>query len=327
LGAAFANGESEGTLAAYGLNGKRRVLARLPEPVELCGIGPARQALLRVTTKLDTAFAKPADASEARPLQVDAMPVAITSDGRGLILQSQWLQDEPSKVWVQELKGDSAPILLGRGGVIGISPDGKWVGVVRPPLVSVLIPVDAGQEEELHAPGIRQPFLMGWHPDGRLLIRENSRDSNSERLYLWRRGASQAETLPVNRGRIHVSACIISPDGQHVLMYHKSQDRWLVEELRGGSPVVIEGLRPNEYVIGWTSTPGVFYVASGISPTVTVDMYNIETRGRQLWKVLSSNSADAPITFIVLTPSGAAFAYAAPRFSSRVVTAEALPES
>jgi hypothetical protein len=115
--APFELSEPSGTVLNYGVNGSRRVLARLPEAVELCGIGPTGKALLRLSSEERIPFVKAAGKAEPRPLQVDADPAALTPDGRYLALMSKWEPGELPSIWFQDMEAGGPPVFAWtRGG-------------------------------------------------------------------------------------------------------------------------------------------------------------------------------------------------------------------
>jgi hypothetical protein len=112
--APFEPGEPRGTLVAYGVNDSRRVLARLPESVELCGVTATARTLLRLSYEERIPFAKAAGRAEVRPLLVDADPAALTEDGHYLALQSKWEQDRQESIWFQDWKQEGRLCSLGK---------------------------------------------------------------------------------------------------------------------------------------------------------------------------------------------------------------------
>ncbi len=161
-------------------------------------------------------------------------------------------------VYLRAIDG-SAPVLIGGGFVFDLSADGKWVltmthgGTARQQIV--LLPTGPGQPRELPTESLAYVGGM-FSPDGRKIIFGAMRPGEAERLYVQNVDGGGLQRA-FGEGLIPaVLPPYMSADGRFVVGDYAG--RSLLQSIAGGDPRPIQGLSPEEGVVGFTDDGRVF---------------------------------------------------------------------
>ncbi|HEV2691041.1 MAG TPA: protein kinase, partial [Bryobacteraceae bacterium] len=149
------------TLYAITLDGKQRIVARLPGALMLLDIAKdGRVLLVRATWRRELMGFSPGDNKERELSWLDyTYPADLSQDGKTLLFDEEGgggaLDYSKSggftyAVYIRKTDGSPA-VLLGEGGSVALSPDGKWAITQSQgsPSRLRLIPTGAGQPREL----------------------------------------------------------------------------------------------------------------------------------------------------------------------------------
>ena len=170
-----------GTITAVDMQGRKRVLARLPGPVTLNDVSRGGRVLLTVAQwHYSLAALLPGETREKDLSWFDgAMLAALSPDGRTVLFSDR------GGVYLRRTDGSPA-VRLGPGTALDLSPDGKWaLACTNKGAELVLFPTGAGPTRSVSL-GELEPIAFGggFFPDGRRLY-VNTREGNvGARVYV-----------------------------------------------------------------------------------------------------------------------------------------------
>jgi Tol biopolymer transport system component len=186
-------------------------------------------------------------------------------------------------VYVRKTDGSPA-VLLGEGGAVALSPDGKWViaQTQDSPSQLKLLTTGAGEAKDLTKDNINHSWAR-WFPDGKRILFAGNEPSKGVRLYVYE--LSSGKSQPITPEGVNGTAFVISPDSQWVAGIGPEQKGYLYP-IGGGEPRVIPGLNPGEQPITWSSDGRSLYIYQPGELPATVDRLDVQTGKRTLWKQL-----------------------------------------
>ena len=182
------------------------------------------------------------DFSALRDLSRDGRKIVFDESARG--------GGDEGTVYLRDLDG-SAPVRLGPGFGMGLSPDGRQVissSGTSPRTVNIL-PVGAGEPRKL----AELPFGLvwgSWLPDGKGILLSGGETGHGDRLYIV--GVEGGVPRPVSPEGVQLIPYtnLISSDGKLVPAIGADQTVSLFP-LGAGEPRRIPGLEPGELPCGW----------------------------------------------------------------------------
>jgi eukaryotic-like serine/threonine-protein kinase len=223
--------------------------------------------------------------------------------------------------------GDSAPVRLGSGTGIALSPDGKWIANVQrvnetarltlvPTGAGDAVPIDLGAVQPRVASHERASFSA----DGMRFLFPGFEPNRRPRVWLidLPKGRPTAVT-PEGE-----SLALLSPDGGSVagvdakgriVMYRLAEGR--------GSPTEVHGALAYERPIQWESSGRALFVWDRTWPA-RIARVELATGARTIWKELAPDPVGVLYGNIVLTPDGKHYVYRIRRVLSELNLAEGL---
>jgi serine/threonine protein kinase len=216
----------------------------------------------------------------------------------------------------------SAPIRLGDGGSMGISPDGKWIPAFLPSTHSTfrLLPTGAGETRSFEISPVRVLANYGnWVRDGSKFAFLGAEPGKQARTYVLdaKTGKTTAVTPEGTRDPL------IAPDGKSVVARDQQQEfrRYPVD---GGEPQALKGLKDGELPIQWDTSGTKLYVWDRTFPA-HIFLVDLKTGSRQPWTtVIPPDSAGVLYGNIVMTPDGKTSVYRYRRVVTTLFLAEGL---
>ena len=167
-------------LYAIDLNGKRRLITRVPGSLELDDISRDGRVLASHHTILDIVSGLAPGQEKERDLSwLTALSSDLSLDGKTLVLtESGEGSGGTPAVYLRKTDGSPA-VRLGEGSAVALSPDGKWVlatvsaGAGKPERL-VLLPTGPGETRVVND---RLEFFTGgaWLPDGKRFVFSHGR--------------------------------------------------------------------------------------------------------------------------------------------------------
>ena len=281
------------TLYAATLDGKQRIVARLPGALMLLDIAKdGRVLLVRATWRRELMgfsgagkehelswldYTYPADLSD------DGKTILFDEEGGGGALDYSKSGGYTYAVYVRKTDGSPA-VLLGEGGAVALSPDGKWAVTQSQgsPSRLRLLPTGAGQPRELTNDHINHSWAR-WFPDGKRILFSGNEPDKGVRLYVYDLATGQGQ--PITQTGVNGTAFVISPDSQFVAGIGPDHKGYLYP-VAGGDPRPIPGLQAGEQPITFSSDGHSLYIYQPGELPARVDRLDIQTGKRTLWKEL-----------------------------------------
>ena len=314
---------AERTIYAFDLNKNRRPVFTMAGAFELESISRHGTALIDlIDQRLGVAGVAPGDTAERdlsltdeyayySPLAADGKTYAYTIFG----------VDGPA-TYLRRITEPHA-VRLCDGVVSGpISPDLRWVPVDRtkPRRATFLTPTGLGTESELMVPGLTAPQVVGWIPNGELVIAGRS-DARSQ-LVVWDPSAKKSRVVAAGP---FDDTGFCDPEG-HICMYKPEGANWKLSSLDGSQQSEVRGVDPNEVVLGFTAGAKELYVTPGdVRQFSTVWRVDWATGKREVWKQFSSpHGRQLNLEAMAIAPDGRSYVYSYEDYRSGLYTADGL---
>jgi serine/threonine protein kinase/Tol biopolymer transport system component len=300
------------TLYATTLDGKERMVLRLPGAVMIFDIfKDGRVLLMRASWRRELIGMNADDAKQRDLSWLDyTYPADISADGKMLLFDEEGgggsLDYSKSgglsyAVYIRKTDGSPA-VLLGEGGAVSLSPDGKSViaQTQDSPSQLRLLTTGAGEPKDLTKDNINHSWAR-WLPDGKRILFSGNEPGKGVRLYVDDRASGKSQ--PITPEGVSGTAFVISPDSQMVAGIGADQKGYLYP-VAGGEPRVIPGLNPGEQPITFSSDGGSLYIYQPGELPARVYRLDLRTGQRKLWKELMPSDPAGVETIgpILLTP-------------------------
>src|SRR5712691_9948637 len=300
------------TLYAITLDGKERMVLRLPGALMLLDISKdGRVLLMRASWRRELIGVRTADTNERELSWLDySYPADLSADGKTLLFDEEggggaldYSKSGGLTYAVYLRKTDGSPaVLLGEGGAVALSPNGKWA-IVQPqgsPTQLKLLPTGAGEPKDLTHDNVNHTWAR-WFPDQKRILFTGNEPDKGVRLNVY--DLQSGKTTAISPEGVHGTAFVISPDSQTVAGIGPDQKGYLYPA-NGGEPSVIKGLNPGEQPIVWSADGHAVYVYQPGELPARVYRVELQTGQRTLWKQLmpSDPAGVENIGPILLTP-------------------------
>ncbi len=300
------------TLYATTLDGKERMVLRLPGAVMIFDIfKDGRVLLMRASWRRELVGMTADDAKQHDLSWLDyTYPADISSDGKTLLFDEEGgggsLDYSKSgglsyAVYVRKTDGSPA-VLLGEGGAVSLSPDGKWVvaQTQATPSQLRLLTTGAGEGKALTNDNINHAWAH-WLPDGKRLLFSGNEPGKGVRLYVLEIASGKSQAISPEG--VNGTAFLISPDSQWVAGIGPDEKGYLYP-LSGGEPRLIPGFNSGEQPITFSSDSKSLYLYQPGELPARVDRLDLQTGKRTLWKELipSDPAGVETIGPILITP-------------------------
>jgi serine/threonine protein kinase/Tol biopolymer transport system component len=300
------------TLYAVTLDGKERMVLRLPGALMLLDIAKdGRVLLMRASWRRELMGVTDSDSKEHELSWLDySYPADLSADGKTLLFDEEggggalsYSKSGGLSYAVYLRKTDGSPaVLLGEGGARALSPDGKSVVAVTQdsPTQLKLLTTGAGEPKALTNDNVNRGFAH-WFPDGKRILFSGNEPEKGVRLYIYELASGKSQAITPEG--VNGTRFVISPDSQWVAGIGPDQKGYLYS-VTGGEPRVISGLNPGEQPITFSSDGRSLYIYQPGELPARVDRLDLQTGQRVRWKELmpSDPAGVENIGPILLTP-------------------------
>jgi serine/threonine protein kinase/Tol biopolymer transport system component len=282
------------TLYAVTLDGKERMVLRLPGALMLFDIfKDGRVLLMRASWRRELVGIVDGEERQRDLSWLDySYPAEVSADGKTLLFDEEGgggsLAYSKSggltyAVYIRKTDGSPA-VLLGEGGAIALSPDGKSViaQTQDSPSQLKLLTTGAGEAKDLTKDSINHSWAH-WFPDGKRILFAGNEPGKGTRLYVYEPGAGKTQAITPEG--VSGTAFVISPDSQSVAGIGPDQKAYLYP-VAGGDPKLIAGMNSGEQPITWSADGHSLYIYQPGELPARVDRLDLETGKRMLWKNL-----------------------------------------
>jgi serine/threonine protein kinase/Tol biopolymer transport system component len=300
------------TLYAISLDGKERMVLRLPGAVMIFDIfKDGRVLLMRASWRRELVGMISDDSKQQDLSWLDyTYPSDLSTDGKTLLFDEEGgggsLDYSKSgglsyAVYIRKTDGSPA-VLLGEGGAVALSPDGKSVVAQTQdtPSQLKLLTTGAGEGTVLTKDTVNHSWAR-WFPDGKRLLFSGNEPGKGVRLYTF--DIASGKSQPITAEGVNGTAFVISPDSQMVAGIGPDQKGYLYPTA-GGEPRAIPGLNAGEQPITFSSDNHFLYVYQPGELPARVDKLDLQTGKRTLWKQLMPSDPAGVETIgpILITP-------------------------
>ena len=302
------------TLYAITLDGKERMVLRLPGAVMIFDVfKDGRVLLMRASWRRELVGMTADDAKQHDLSWLDyTYPADLSADGKTLLFDEEGgggsLDYSKSgglsyAVYIRKTDGSPA-VLLGEGGAVSLSPDGKWVVAQSQasPSQLKLLTTGAGEAKALTNDNINHAWAH-WFPDGKRLLFSGNEPGKGVKLYVL--DVASGKSQAISPEGVNGTAFLISPDSQWVAGIGPDEKGYLYPT-GGGEPRVILGFNSGELPITFSSDSRSLYLYQPGELPARVDRLDLQTGKRTLWKQLipSDPAGVETIGPILITPDG-----------------------
>jgi serine/threonine protein kinase/Tol biopolymer transport system component len=314
------------------LDGKERLVLRLPGALMLFDVWKDGRVLLMRASWRRELVSIAGDETRERDLSwLDyTYPAELSADGKTLLFDEEggggslaYSKGFTYAVYVRKTDGSPA-VLLGEGGAVALSPDGKWALSAMPgaPSQLKLLPTGAGQPKDLTNDSINHNWAH-WFPDGKHIVTSGNEPGKGTRLYVY--DVNSGKSNAVTPEGVSATSFAISPDAHDVAAIGPDQKGYLYP-LAGGEPRVIPGFNPGEEPITWSSDGHSLYIYQPGELPARVFRLDVQTGQRTLWKQLmpSDPAGVENIGPILMTPDAKTCVFGYHRMLADLYLAEGL---
>src|SRR5579863_1330518 len=300
------------TLYATALDGKERMVLRLPGALMLFDIWKdGRVLLMRASWRRELVGVLTGEAKQRDLSWLDySYPAGLSGDGKTLLFDEEggggslaYSKSGGLSYAVYVRKTDGFPaVLLGEGGALALSPDGKSViaQTQDTPSQLRLLTTGAGEARDLTKDNVNHTWAR-WFPDGKRILFSGNDPGQGVRLYVY--DLATGKSQPVTPEGVDGNSFFVSPDSQSIAGIGPDRKGYLYP-VAGGDPRVIPGLNPGEQPITWTADGHSLYIYQPGELPASVYRLDIDTGKRTLWKQLlpSDPAGVETIGPILMTP-------------------------
>jgi eukaryotic-like serine/threonine-protein kinase len=270
-------------LYAITLDGKERVVCRVPGVLTLWDIGPQGRMLMTQGYERGVVMAMLPGASEKDLSWFDyGVTSGLSDDGKSL-LTAEVGEGGGAHYTTYLRPSDGSPaVRLGEGQAYDLSSDGKYAlsRVMGNPSKMYLLPTQ-GAPRELAIGGIDPGHGALFVPGTHSILFEGSENGHSARIYLLDPD-SPALPRPVVPEGVNGLAAITS-DGNFLLAQNQKQ-QYMFYSVAGGAPQAVQGMQPGELVFGIARDNRTLFVGRVGELPLKVYRLNATSGARQLWK-------------------------------------------
>jgi len=282
------------TLYATSLDGKERIVARLPGALMLLDIAKdGRVLLVRADWRRELLGQFANDPKQHELSWLDyTYPADLSADGKTLLFDEEGgggaLDYSKSSgltyaVYIRKTDGSPA-VLLGEGGAVSLSPDGKWAIAQsqESPSQFRLLPTGAGEPRELTKDNINHSWAH-WFPDGKRILFTADEPGKGVRFYIYDLTSNKSEAISAEG--VNGTSFAVSPDSQQIAAIGPDKKGYLYPTA-GGDPRMIPGLNQGEQPITFNADGHAIYIYQPGELPARVYRLDVQTGQRTLWKEL-----------------------------------------
>ncbi len=318
-------------LRAVSLSGRERLVWALPGEWRIADAARDGRILLSSVHRVRETYGKaPGESGERNLSWLDgSLPSALASNGGNVVI-NEYAEGggEEHGVYLRGMDG-STPVHVGQGSAFDLSPDGRWIATMArlgtPDQKVILLPTGTGEPRELPTADLGYE-TGGFSPDGRLLVFGATSHGGEPRMYVQDLlgGSARPMTREGIAPRGIDGKTQISSDGRVVV--RDALFRPLIQQISGGDPRPVPGMRPDEYCSGWTADGREMYVVRPAPLPAQVFLLDPATGKREPWKAIPPPDpvGVSAIDWLSVTPDGAGYVYSFVRRQTDLYVVEGL---
>ena len=275
------------SLRGVSLSGKLRELLSAPGTLTLHDAGTGGRALIsRDAMRAGTIGLAPGENKERDLSWQDwTVPSDISEDGKVMLfVEAGEAGGGEYAVFTRDTNGESA-VRLGQGSSRALSPDGKWVLVLRQnmsPPDFVLLPTGVGQQRTLSTGNVI-PNHGHFFADSKRLLFDGHEPGHASRVYVMNLDGGQPR--PTTPEGFSLGTHPLSPDGQRIATL--TSDGIALVSVDGGEPQPVRGSQPGDSPLRWAKDGQVLFIGHRGETACPVSRLDLQTGSRTTWKTFS----------------------------------------
>ena len=311
---------------AVDLSGRRRRLLTLPGINRLHDVAPDGRILFgRSSWRREIVGRAPGALSERNLSWLDwSYPDDLSNDGRTLLFSEQNIATNTFDYAIYLRRTDgTAPVRLGDGRGLALSPDGRWALTVRSKGAGqslVLLPTGVGEPRTVPH-GLEIVDSGCWFADGRRILVGGSEPGKARRLYVVDTESGAQRAVSPDGVNVHAWRAL-SPDGRSAVALSADGTPSLYP-IEGGEPRALPGATREDVPIRFTADGRGVYVQRGPNLPPRVDVIDVATGARRLFKELPLPDPAGAVTVgpIALSADGEAYVFSYRRLLDELMLA------
>jgi Tol biopolymer transport system component len=271
-------------------SGRQRPVAATPSGMTLQGISrDGRVLFVESNARLGFLGLLPGEAKE-RDLsgpEWSFFPI-LSADAKSVVFSEQGSAGGAGYSVYQRKVDGSAPVRLGEGAPLAMSPDGKWVLTAligSPPSQIVLLPTGAGEPRPFpkdqieHANGFFGAFL----PDGKRIVFNGNEPGRPPRVFVQDLAGGAAKPVTAEG----IEGTLVSRDGT-TLVIRAPDGSYSMAGLEGGAARPIPDLKAGDVPLQLTADGRHLFLRDGSRAfPARVFRLDLATGRREIWKELT----------------------------------------
>jgi serine/threonine protein kinase/Tol biopolymer transport system component len=274
---------------SVGLSGEKRLVWQMPGPLRLNDISSDGGVLLtKDNSQRGIKVVAPGDSQERDLSWLNGSQLADMSPDGSLVLFTEFGESANASecefcgmVFLRKTDG-SAPVRLGEGTGLAISPDQHWALLAEDNFARlVAIPIGPGEPKVLTHKPMRYWFAR-WFADGHRITFTATEPGHAPRIYLQE---LTKEAKPISDEGVDIEIPFPSPDGKYIAC-SLGQQPW-IWNVKGGAPRKVPRTLREEEVHGWSSDSRFLFAGNFDGVPAEVYRVNATTGKRTGWKKLA----------------------------------------
>jgi eukaryotic-like serine/threonine-protein kinase len=313
---------------AVTLSGSQRLLARVTESLTLQDIAKDGRALVsHDVIRIGVLGRGPGEAKERDLSWLDWSSVFdLSADGKSILFSETGEGSGPGYSCFTRGTDGSAPVRLGEGVGLSLSPDTKLVlactARAEPPQLW-LYPTGPGEKKRLDTGELAIESASEWLRDGKRLVFNASEPGHGTRIFLMDAAGGKPRALTPEGYRLVQRT--VSPDGKWIAVIGPDKRRYLYP-LEGGEPQPIAGLSPDEFPTAWSGDGRFLYAFKRRDLPARVFRLEVATGKKEPWKELmpSDGAGIVDIAPVIPAADGQSYVYGYSRTLSDMYVVQGL---
>ena len=278
------------SLRGVTLSGKLRELLSAPGTLTLHDVGAGGRALISRDAMRAGAIGLAPGEKKERDLswQDWTVPIDVSADGKQILfIEAGEAGGGEYAVFSRDTTGTSA-IRLGQGSANALSPDGKWVLVLRQnitPVDFVLLPTGVGAQRALPTGNV-VPQGGQFFPDSKRIVFQGNEPGHGSRVYVMDLEGGQPKAITPEGFGLGSYPRAVSADGKQIALT-SSDGLALVSADGSSAPQPVRGSQPSDAPLGWIKNANALFVGQRGETSCPVWKLDLQTGARTPWKTVS----------------------------------------
>jgi eukaryotic-like serine/threonine-protein kinase len=271
------------SIHALSMDGKERIVHRTMGSVRIADIAPDGRVLVLHDSHRNTMAFVDANSPAERDLSLrdSSRPRFLSNDGRTMLFV-EGLSSSGAGAYIRHTDA-SAPILLGKGDPIAISPDGRWVVVGGPGFPRLqLVPTGAGTGRELEAGTVASgSTFASFLPGGEQLVFVGSEAGKRRRVFTQK--LDGAPPAPLTEEGVD-GPVVVTPDSKAAIAYDRKSQLPTRYPIDRSAPFPVAGAVRGDRPIARTDDGASLWVLNSGPVPAQIFRIDFATGRRTYWR-------------------------------------------